>query len=574
MRKRKQVKQKDVLQPCLSIVTTRYLQTFIMFLLLSLFMLTLKNPNGPWVSVPWIITSSSSLSSSTKLSNHTDKILLALKNLDEEMEGDIVLVSTKEKFRKAAQIWQEIPPPPLAVVEVASAEDVIKAVPILAGLVRDFGIDLRIKSGGHSFNAEYSTIPNGVVLSLTKLDRLEVNTTNHTAIFEPGVRVESFLQQTLDQNGLVGIVADAAHVGMVGFVLGGGYGYQSRMYGLASDNVIRLRTVLINGTVLDLVPGDELFWALLGTGGCNFGVVVQIEYRLYPSKDMKLGVSVQLSRTELFDFLQKLGQKEPELAGEFTVSVHRAHFWPNDTSPNHNIIDVWKNPSLMNDSATVSMYWMGDSGPEQPIGMEYIKTNILPLISSPVDANFYYFSWSGITREKEQAELLHTVFAAQTWNGFLLPQNNTKSVWQSLQKDLLTMLRYCSHLTPNIVLWGGAIDLPPNSTINNGTFAYRSAVYNVGVQLMVPNGTANAKNVFQDESALVSAVWPSIAQHLTGVYVNYPMASLTKQEYPKAYWGDNLERLMDVKKNYDPYNILKSGQSIPLKVHKTLEQNN
>lgn len=498
-----------------------------------------------------------------------ERILAALKNLDEEMEGDIVLVSAKEKFQNASRVWQQGLRPPLAVIEVASQDDVAKAVPILAGLAKEYEMNFRVKSGGHSF-AGASTVPDGLVLSLSKLDSLTLHLSNSTAstntsintvVVEPGVNMEQFMKQILDQNGFVSTVSVAAGVGFGGFVLGGGYGLASRMYGLAIDNVVRIRAVLLNGTVADLFPGDDLFWALCGSGGGNFAVAMEYELKVYPSKDMKLGAKIKLPHSQLFDFLQMLGEQEPKLAHKFIASVHEMDFFfPNRSDLQHE--QMLQSP---NGTATITVHWMGDSDDDTTDqGMEYIQRNVLSLIPkaqrSKVLVTFYYFSWSGVTRQKEQSETWKAVWAAQSWNGFMLPQNNTRKVWESIYRDMATMFRYCTFLVPNIELWGGAISKgAPNET----AFSHREAVYNVGVQLCVPNATKNGGQVFQDQQALVSAIWPSIAWHLKGVYVNYPMPSLSKEEYPRAYWGDNLERLGEVKETFDPHNVMRYEQSIP-----------
>ena len=64
----------------------------------------------------------------------------------------------------------------------------------------------------------------------------------------------------------------------------------------------------------------------------------------------------------------------------------------------------------------------------------------------------------------------------------------------------------------------------------------------------------------------VNKWWPSVAKYLNGAYVNYPMNSLRDDEYPRLYWGIHLERLVSVKKEYDPLNIFQYEQSIPMAV--------
>lgn len=556
----------------------------------------------------------SSASSLEKIIENVDdddrrtRILIALKNLDEEIEGDIVLVSNKTKFLVAAQVWQTHPRPPLAVVEATSSKDVALAMPILAGLRRDFGLEFRVRSGGHTYYADYSNVPDGVVLSLSRLQkwsfgnltqptgtvspvsgskiRLEdqkaekspqsplsssLSTTSPytTLTLQPGVTTKQFMKEILDEHGYSGVVASAANVGMGGFVLGGGYGLQSRMYGLAIDNVVRFKAVLTNGTEKVVEEGDDLFWALRGGGGANFAVVTETEYRVYPSKDIKLCASVKLDLDALSQFLQQVGAKEHNLAPEFTLSVEGYRRPENSTSP-----DAWRlrrvqrllsqNRTLKDDDkiglVDVKMYWMGDASPDSQIGMNYIKTQVAPLLENSIALKivYYYFSWSGLSREREQNNLWKSVWSAQSWNGFLLLNNNTQQVWVDIVSSFEAIFRYCNYAAPKIDLWGGAV---AKKAANTSAFPHRNALYSIGVELLVPNG--KRENAANDQVELINAIWPSIARHLTGVYVNQPMSSLSKEDYPAAYWGGNLDKLVLLKQKYDPFHALVHDQPIP-----------
>eukprot|EP00536_Pseudo-nitzschia_multiseries_P004261 jgi/Psemu1/284989/fgenesh1_pg.70_\ len=419
----------------------------------------------------------------------------------------------------------------------------------------------------------------------------------------PGVRTEDFMRKVLDGKGYSGIVASAAGVGMGGFVLGGGYGLQSRMYGLAIDNVASLQVVLASGEIKtvdhnsnsdeDSDEDEDLFWGLLGSGGGNLGVVTSLEYRVHPSLDIKLSATVKVSLTEMTYFLRRLGDKEPDLAPEFTLRVQGYESSENNNNNTSTSTSARTSTVLVDHSkritnayttgrtgtgaindpiedgeeqlVTISMFWMGDSNPDDPVGMEYMKNEIIPLFSNSSstikdDVVYYYFSWSGMSREREQRPEYKSVWSAQSWNGFLLPEKNTEEVWTDIQSSLSALSRYCNYISPRIELWGGAISkIPSNATV----FPYREAVYNIGIDLMVP--AESDADVAADEIQLVDAIWPSIARHLDGAYVNYPMASLSDETYPTAYWGKNLDRLVELKERYDPTNAFKTAQTIPTK---------
>lgn len=537
------------------------------------------------------------------------KILTILKDLDQSIHGDIFLRSNKTNFLDAAKVWQRrdwafdeeaflpsnIPSslPPLAVVQAASVDDVKLGVKILGGLARDYNLEFRVRSGGFAYMDGYSTISDGIMLSLADLDTLTINDqkidmgstlssakgTNDDATNKagskivtmgPGVRTEDFMKEVLDNNGYSGIVASAAGVGMGGFVLGGGYGLQSRLYGLAIDNLVGLEVVLPNGEVKSVKEDDDLFWALSGTGGGNIGIVTSMEYKVYPSHDIKLAASVKVSLEEMTHFLQQIADKESDLAPEFTLKIE-------SYSPNREIADLnlsmpfdelgFGDEGKENGLVTVSMYWMGESNPDDQVGMHYIKDEIVPLFSNASridDVSYYYFSWSGISREREQNAEMNSVWSAQSWNGFLLPGNNTQEIWMDIQSSLSAMFTYCRFVSPRIELWGGAIS---KRSSNATVFPHRNAVYNIGIDVIVPSESdADDAN---DEIGLINAIWPSIARHLSGVYVNYPMPSLSDESYPTAYWGENLDRLKSLADRYDPSRVMKVAQGVPMSPNDT-----
>ncbi len=501
--------------------------------------------------------------------DYRQEILHALERLDQELEGDIVLQSNKKKFMDASRVWRQGEVSPLAIIQVKTQQDVALAMPILAGLTRDYDLEFTVRSGGYS---SFSSTT-GVVLSLTHLQALQWTTNHSTVVVEPGVRVEDFQQQVLYQKGYVGVIADAAQVGFGGFVLGGGYGLLSRKHGLGIDNVVRLRVVSINGIVQDVHRGEDLFWAILGSGGMNFGIVTEMEYKVYPSNDMKLAATLRLPINDVVDFLQRLGDTEAILDRNVTVRVHAFERQPDDAVPSLTTIgrlrgnDTWLNEThAFNATTEITIYWMGDCHPDSPVGMKYMKEHLVPLLPSTAtkDLWFYYFSWSAMSRAMEQPNSWTTIWAAQSWNGFLYSNKNTPEVWNEIQQSFLVLLQYSQHIQPTIELWGGAIaDVPINGT----AFPHRQGLYHLRVDLMVPKddntSSTQAQEIYEQEVALVSAVWPSISKHLKGVFVNYPMPSMSQEEYPLAYWGNNLKRLVELKQRFDPFHVLRHDQSIP-----------
>lgn len=138
------------------------------------------------------------------------------------------------------------------------------------------------RSGGHS-TAGYS-VNSGMVIDLSRMNYVLVDPQRMRATVGAGASFEK-INAVLDQYHLHAPGAGGcAFVCAGGYVQGGGYGFTSLMYGMSSDNVDGMVVALADGSI---VRADEranfpLFWALRGGTGNNFGVVLEITYKLQP----------------------------------------------------------------------------------------------------------------------------------------------------------------------------------------------------------------------------------------------------------------------------------------------------
>ena len=141
------------------------------------------------------------------------------------------------------------------------------------------------RSGGHS-TAGFS-VNDGLVLDLSNLDAITVDPTAMTMTVGPGATWGQ-VNAALDPHSLHVPGGGCPTVGVAGYMQGGGYGFTSRKFGMNCDNVLSARVVLAGGRMAtaSATQNPELLWALCGGTGGNFGVVVEITYRLYPLGDI------------------------------------------------------------------------------------------------------------------------------------------------------------------------------------------------------------------------------------------------------------------------------------------------
>ncbi|KAF2685006.1 FAD-binding domain-containing protein [Lentithecium fluviatile CBS 122367] len=144
-----------------------------------------------------------------------------------------------------------------------------------------------VKSGGHSPFAGGSSIANGVTIDLVHLNTIEVSADCKTVSLGPGNRWIN-VTEILDPLGLAVVGGRDMNVGVSGFILGGGISFFSGMKGWACDNVRGFEIVLASGNVVYASPTEnaDLYWALRGGGGLNFGIVTRFDLAAFEQGTM------------------------------------------------------------------------------------------------------------------------------------------------------------------------------------------------------------------------------------------------------------------------------------------------
>ncbi|OOF95626.1 hypothetical protein ASPCADRAFT_506521 [Aspergillus carbonarius ITEM 5010] len=140
-----------------------------------------------------------------------------------------------------------------------------------------------LKSGGHNFNAGFSSTNGGVLLSFNEnLSSTTRNPDGQTFDVGPGARWGDVYAVTEKTNQVV-VGGRLANIGVAGYTLGGGLSYYSAQYGLACDNVLNYEVVLANGTIVNAnaTSHPDLFWALRG-GGNRYGIVTKFTIQGHP----------------------------------------------------------------------------------------------------------------------------------------------------------------------------------------------------------------------------------------------------------------------------------------------------
>ena len=165
---------------------------------------------------------------------------------------------------------------PAVIIRPADVEEVRRVI----SLAHDTGMELAIRSGGHSVPG-HSVTDGGIVLDLSNMRDLQIDVEGRTAWAEAGLTAAEFTTAAA-AHGLATGFGDTGSVGIGGITLGGGVGYLVRKYGLTIDDLLAAEIVTADGEILhvDARAHPDLFWAIRGGGG-NFGVVTRFKFRLH-----------------------------------------------------------------------------------------------------------------------------------------------------------------------------------------------------------------------------------------------------------------------------------------------------
>ena len=181
---------------------------------------------------------------------------------------------------RSSMVWYLHKPEryPDIIVRSQSGQDVIEAV----NHARENGLKVSVRSTGHN-PARAVLRDGGVLIDLSHLRDVEIDTVACTAWIEPGIRSEELIALT-EQQGLTFPAAHTGIVGLGGYLIGGGLGWNMPEWDLACRSILAAEIVTACGKKIIATPNDhgDLLWAVRGAGPGFFGAVIRYKLQLYP----------------------------------------------------------------------------------------------------------------------------------------------------------------------------------------------------------------------------------------------------------------------------------------------------
>jgi FAD/FMN-containing dehydrogenase len=200
-----------------------------------------------------------------------------------------VLVPGDASYDEVRQIWNAmIDRRPALIARCGTPDDVVQAVKF----ARTHDLLVSIRGGGHNI-AGNAVCDDGLMIDLSPMKGVQVDPQARRATVEPGCTLADF-DAAAQAHGLATPVGINSTTGVAGLTLGGGFGWLSRKYGMTIDNLLSAEVVTADGKQVHAseTENSDLFWGLRGGGG-NFGVVTRFDFRLHPvGPDLLTGLIV------------------------------------------------------------------------------------------------------------------------------------------------------------------------------------------------------------------------------------------------------------------------------------------
>jgi FAD binding domain len=257
-------------------------------------------------------------------------------NADARNQGDVMVLPSVENYyfrgaegyetARRATVWNGLLPDrfPDLIVQAHDTNDVVAAL----RYARANGHKVGVRSGGHSWAASHLR-DGGLLLDVSRLDHCVVDADRMIADVGPGKVASDFVAE-LDSQGLFFPSGHCEGICLGGFLLQGGYGWNSPAIGLACESVLGLEVVTADGELIycDVENHPDLYWAARGSGPGFFGVVTSFKLRLHP-RPAVLGTCLYMYPIEVADEVYTWGREiSPEVDDRVELQILTTRSFP------------------------------------------------------------------------------------------------------------------------------------------------------------------------------------------------------------------------------------------------------
>jgi FAD/FMN-containing dehydrogenase len=415
---------------------------------------------------------------------------------------------------------------PALVARCANPDDVAAVI----GFARRHDLPLAVSGGAHN-GGGLGSVDDGVVANLSLLKEVTVDPDNRTVRVGGGCTWGD-VDKATHPHGLAVPTGIISTTGVGGLTLGGGHGHLTRGYGLTIDNLHSADVVLADGQLVRASEDEnaDLFWAIRGGGG-NFGVVTTFEFRAHPVSTVTGGPTfwdIGEAENILRTYREFLPAAPRKLTGFFAFHfVPPAPPFPEELHMRKICGIVWCYDGSAEDAAKEMAPMLEVAEPV----LHGVQEMPLPALNSAFD---------GLYGPGDQ----------WYWRADFLKEIPDESIERNVEwGNKMPTMQSGTHMYP--------VDGAPHDVPNDATaFNHRDATWSQVIVGVDPD-PAKAGELRDWAVGYEEAIRP----YSTGAaYSNFMMDE--GFDRVKASYGDNYDRLTQIKAKYDPENVFRVNQNI------------
>ena len=412
---------------------------------------------------------------------------------------------------------------PAVIVRAADATDVSHVV----SLARETGLELAVRSGGHSA-AGHSVSDGGIVLDLSAMRALDIDAEQRTAWAETGLTAGEYTAAA-GAHGLATGFGDTGSVGIGGITLGGVVGFLVRKHGLTIDSLLAAEVVTADGRLLrvDAETHPDLFWAIRGGGG-NFGVATRFKFRLHKVDTIVGGMLLLPATSDVIHSFVTEAEAAPEELSTI-ANIMPAPPMPFVPAEHHGRLIIMA--LLVYAGAT-------EAGERAVAPFRALATPIVDMLRPMPYPEIY----------PAEDDSYHPTAVARTMFVDAIDRSVAETIVDRLEASDASM-----RVAQLRVLGGAMARVPADAT----AFAHRASriIVNVAAFYEGPEDRTVRE-------AWVSDFAAALRQGDGGAYVNF-LGDEGEARVRDAYPGGTWDRLAAIKRRYDPNNLFRLNQNIP-----------
>lgn len=423
---------------------------------------------------------------------------------------------------------------PALIIQCSGVADIIT----LVDFVRENRVLATVRGGGHLVTGG-SICEKGLVIDLSAMTGVRVDPDEQIARVDPGATLGEVYRET-QQFGLATPGGGATNTGVAGSTLGGGIGYIRRKYGLGIDALRSVTIVTADGQLRTASEEQnaDLFWAIRG-GGASFGVVASFEFDLYP-----VGPEVMVAYTfypieQGADTLRRFREFTDGAPEEATAMILHTTVPPLPMCPEERhgdpafvAIGVYTGPVEAGKEVLAPLQELGDpivdlSEPMSFIALHEMEDDIFPTGRK--------YDWRSLFADELSDNIIDRVLEYGRKGSPL----SSIGVWQ---------------------LDGAMGRVAADET----AFPWRDSSFMISIQAAWEDS--------DPETAQQNTAWARKTRKdlleadasQDSLYVGWPNADKTGEELARAAYGENYDRLVDIKNEYDPSGLFRFDQHLDL----------